>query len=218
MGYGRSVTVTALLSLLVAAGAVGTSAYLRMKSDEAAIAATPTSTPPPAPSSEWCRHEPCSVVDTATLGSTKIELIVDSGGQGARLKVGDDRVFESRLPGRGATLGPDSLDCVASTLSACLVKGDLDTGMVGEVVVGRSGKWNLMTPTYFSSADYLKLTHILGDLAPEVVTVQRGFFAQVFTLEGVDLGCTANTRQDRLPGWPTEVKPSQAQLQRPCPN
>ncbi|MCE7006001.1 hypothetical protein LWC34_24670 [Kibdelosporangium philippinense] len=214
MGYGRSVTVTALLSLLVAAGAVGTAAYLRSKNDEAA--ASPTLQPQA--SSGICRHEPCEVVATAMMGNTRIELIRDAGGQGARLKVGDDRVIESRLPGRGATLGPDSLDCVAGTLSACLVKGKLDTGTVGEVVVGRSGKWNVTTPTYLSTANYLKLTNVLGDGAPEVVTVQRGFFAQVFTLEGADLGCTAVMRQDRLPGKPTEVKPTEAQLQRPCPN
>jgi hypothetical protein len=212
VGYGRSVLVTVLLSLLVAAGAIGTSAYLRTRSE----AQTPPSNSAAAPpaTSETCRAEPCQVVATATLGSTRIDLITDA--HGARLKIGDDRVVESRLPGRGAKLAERSLDCVAGTLSACLIRGDLDNGTVGEVIVGRSDKWNATTPTYFSNADYLSLVNVMGDGAPELVTVQRGYFAQVFDVEkGNDLGCTANVpKPDRLPGWPT-VKPDPHQL-RPC--
>lgn len=167
-----------------------------------------------------CRVEPCKVVAAATLADTRIELVVDAGGQGARLKIGADRVVESRLPGRGAVLGEKSLKCVVATLSACLIKGSLadgpDSGTVGEVVVSRSGKWNATSPIYFTTTEYQSLVNVNGDAAPELVAVQRGYFVQVFTLEGADLGCTPTVpKLDRLPGWP-DVKPDQ-HLLKPCP-
>ncbi|MET0238200.1 MAG: hypothetical protein ABW224_26400 [Kibdelosporangium sp.] len=205
-----------LVSVVVAAGAVGGSWYLRIKREAAAaLPATSTSAPPQAP--ETCLIAPCSVMVSTTLGSTKVELIADADGQSGRLRIGDDRLIEAKVTARGAVLTPKSLYCVVGSMSACMIRGEADGTTYGEVVVGRSDKWNATAPVYVSSGGYLALANVLGDGAPEVVAVQRGYFAQVFTLDGVEIGCTTVvTRPDRLPGWPT-VHPVDNQLRKPCP-
>ncbi|ALG13651.1 hypothetical protein [Kibdelosporangium phytohabitans] len=192
---------------------------MRTRAEQPTPLQTPSSAGPAGPVA--CKTE-CKVVAATTLADSRIELVVDANGQGARLRIGDDRVVESRLPGRGAVLGEKSLVCVASTLSACLIKGslanNLDSGTVGEVVVSRSGKWNTTSPIYYTTTEHQSLVNVNGDAAPELVAVQRGgsgFFVQVFSLEGGDLGCTPTVAKlDRLPGWP-DVKPDQHQL-KPC--
>lgn len=151
------------------------------------------------------------------MGSTKIELIADAGDQSGRLRIGEDRLIESTITTRGAKLTVKSLQCTVGTLSACMIRGEVDGNIIGEVVVGRSGKWNATAPRYIATGGYLSLANVLGDGAPEVVAVQRGYFAQVFTLDGNEVGCTAIvTKPDKLPGWPT-VHPAESQLRKPCP-
>jgi hypothetical protein len=205
------------VSLLVATGAVGASAYLRIKQD-AAAEPTPTSAPAPPPTGPvTCHVEPCSVMVATVMGSTKIELIADAGDQSGRLRIGEDRLIESTITTRGAKLTVKSLQCTVGTLSACMIRGEVDGNIIGEVVVGRSGKWNATAPRYIATGGYLSLANVLGDGAPEVVAVQRGYFAQVFTLDGNEVGCTAIvTKPDKLPGWPT-VHPAESQLRKPCP-
>ncbi|WP_209638477.1 hypothetical protein [Kibdelosporangium banguiense] len=210
--------LTVLLSLLVAAGAVGASAYLRIKREAAAAPPnTPTTSAVPQ-GPVTCRVEPCSVMLATIIGSTKIELIADAGARSGRLRIGDDRLIEATITGRGAVLTPKSLHCTVGTLSACMIRGDVDgNAMIGEVVVGRSGKWSATGQQYLATGGYLSLANVRGDGAPEVVAVQRGYFAQVFTLDGAEIGCTAVVNKpDKLPGWPT-VHPADNQLRKPCP-
>ncbi|ONI85901.1 hypothetical protein ALI144C_12395 [Actinosynnema sp. ALI-1.44] len=199
---------------------MGTSAYLRTRADQPTPGSTTTSNPS-APA--ICRQEPCQTIAATTLADSRIELVVDANGTGARLKIGADRVVESRLPGRRAVLGPKSLSCVASALSACLIKGSLangvDSGTIGEVIVSRSGKWSTTSPIYYTTTEHQSLVNVTGDGAPELVAVQRGnsgYYLQAFSLDGSDLGCTPTVpKLDRLPGWP-EPKPDQHQL-KTCP-
>jgi hypothetical protein len=195
---------------------VGASAYLRITQDVVAEPTTSSPVPPQAPVT--CHVEPCSVMVATAMGSTKIELIADSGGQSGRLRIGDDRLVESTITNRGALLTPKSLHCTIGTLSACMIRGEVDgNSIVGEVVVGRSGKWNAAGPRYIATGGYLSLVNVVGDDAPEVVAVQRGYFAQVFTLDGNEVGCTPIvTKPEKLPGWPV-VHPAEPQLRKPCP-
>jgi hypothetical protein len=151
------------------------------------------------------------------IGSTKIELIADAGGQSGRLRIGDDRLIESTITTRGAVLTPKSLHCTIGALSACMIRVEVDGNIIGEVVVGRSGKWNATAPRYIATGGYLSLSNVLADGAPEIVAAQRGYFAQVFTLDGNEAGCTSIvTKPERLPGWPV-VHPAESQLRKPCP-
>nr|WP_157529190.1 hypothetical protein [Kibdelosporangium sp. MJ126-NF4]CEL22163.1 hypothetical protein [Kibdelosporangium sp. MJ126-NF4]CTQ92944.1 hypothetical protein [Kibdelosporangium sp. MJ126-NF4] len=197
---------------------MGTSAYLRSRAGVQESASTPSPTPPAAPVT--CRKDPCKVVAAKSLGDTRIELVVDADSSGARLKIGADRVIESRLPAQNAVLGEKSLSCVPGNLSACLIKGSVprDGAWISEVVVSRSNKWNATTPVYLSSTEYQSLVNVTGDGAPELVTVQRAgssFYLQVFSIDGSDPGCTQPVpKLERLPGWP-DVKPDQ-HLLKPC--
>jgi hypothetical protein len=206
------VVLTVLLSLLVAGGAIGVAAYLRVPADSA-----PAPSPPAQPTSAGCRIEPCEVVATTKVADTTIDLLADAGRKSARLKIGPDRLVESTIAELGATLNPESLQCEAGRLSACMVRGAYNGGTVGEVVVGRSGKWSPAERRYYSSAGYLTVTDINKDGEPEVVAVQAGFHVQVFSIDGADLGCTRQvSRREQLPGWPT-VKPATKDLAKPCP-
>jgi hypothetical protein len=212
----KSVLFTVLLSVLVAAGAVGGAALLRDRQEPPAPTPAGSATQPP-PST--CRIEPCQVLASTTVISTSVELLADAGNRSGRLRIGGSastRVIESTITSRGVTLTASSMQCVAGPMSACVIRGALDGGIAGEVVVGRSGKWNMTERPYFSDAGYLALVDVTGDGSPEVVTVQQGVFAQVFAINGDELGCTrAYARLNQLPGWPA-VKPDKTQL-KPCP-
>jgi hypothetical protein len=212
MGISRSVIVTVIVALLVVAGALGGAAYLRMRSE---AQATPSSTAPPPPAATTCHAEPCHVLASASVGSTQIDLVADAGDHSGRLRIGD-LFIESTITDRGAVLTGDSLQCVAGATSACLIRGDLNPGgKLGEVVVGRSGKWQLTAQPYLSNAGYLALTDVTGEGTPEVIVAQRGFYVQVFPLDGGNPTCTKPVAKlTQLPGWPT-VKPPTAQL-KPC--
>jgi hypothetical protein len=153
-----------------------------------------------------------------TIGSTKIDLIADSGGQSGRLKVGDDLLFEADITTKGAVLTPSSLVCLAGPPVSCMIRGEADGNLYGEVVLGRDGKWAKAGTTFLANGGYLSLANVDGDAQPEVVAVQRGYFTTVWGLDGEDLGCTAVvSRPDRLAGWPDNVKPETKDLRRPCP-
>jgi hypothetical protein len=207
------VIVTAVVALLVVAGALGGAAYLRVKSEAQSI---PTPTAPPPATATACHTEPCHVLASASVGSTQIDLVADGGDHSGRLRIGGDLFIESTITDRGAVLTGNSLQCVAGPTSACLIRGDLTPGgTLGEVVVGRSGKWQLTAQPYLSNAGYLALTDVTGEGTPEVIVAQRGFYVQVFPLDGSNPTCTKPVAKlNQLPGWPT-VKPPTAQL-KPC--
>lgn len=208
----RAVIATVAVAVILTAAAFGGIYYLRTKAlglSAPQVAATSTPVGP-------CHVEPCTVLASALIGNSKIELWSDAGGRSGRVKIGD-LLYESTITGRGAVLTSGSLQCVAGTLSACLVHGRITGGEIGEVIVSRSGNWEPADQPYFSDAEYLALTDVNNDNTPEVVVVQKGFYAQVFQLNGTEMGCTRRVaRLNQLPGWPT-VKPPTAQLHaEPC--
>ncbi|MEV4319329.1 hypothetical protein [Actinocrispum sp. NPDC049592] len=201
MGNSRAVIITVVLALLVAGGAVGVALYLRNRD----VPAAQTPPPPTAPATPTdCRVEPCAVLAAATVGNTKIELVADQGAKSGRLRIGPDRVIEVTITDRGAALTGKSLQCMSGSLSACLVKGDLPSGgTIGEIVVGRSEKWNLTERSYLSDAGYLALQEVTGDGGPELVAAQQGFYLRVYQLDGSELGCTRTVgKLEQIAGWP----------------
>ncbi|GAB3909835.1 hypothetical protein GCM10029964_112250 [Kibdelosporangium lantanae] len=209
----RAVTATVAVAVILVVAAFGGVYYLRTRTSG-------VSPPQGAPLTQTavgaCHVEPCSVLASTSIGGTSIELWADAGGRSGRMKFGDV-LYESTITGRGAVLAAGSLRCVSGTISACMVRSSLASGegTVAEVFVGRSGEWEPTDQPYFSDAGYLSLTDVNNDNTPEVVAVQKGYYAQVFQLNGTEMGCTRPVaRTTQLPGWPT-VKPPIAQLQ-PC--
>jgi hypothetical protein len=116
----------------------------------------------------------------------------------------------------GATLGPDSLQCVPDSLSACLLRGQFHLGVVGQVIVGRSAKWNELSQPFQSDAGYLALSNVTSDVGAEVLVAQHAcdrkttadcsttpVYIRVYNLRSQELGCTRNyTKLESLPDWP----------------
>lgn len=229
-GTPRSLVVAVVLSAVVAAGAVAGSAALRWRAVDAAGGLSSGQTAPDVDVS-GCQVEPCQVLGTQTVGGTTIELVADAGAMSGRLRIGgltSGRVIETTITDMGVALTPDSLQCYAAVIYACLVRGNLQAGSAGEVVVGRSEKWSALQRPYVSDAGYLALANVTEDSAPEVIAVQhdcagaapadcanRPVFAQVFALTGEEIGCTkSHPRIEQLPGYPV-IHLTPAQL-RPC--
>ncbi len=212
-----AVIVAAVLSALVAGGALVTAAQVRETPAQA-----PPSTAPP--SSEvgvdGCVVRPCTVLDTAPVGGTTIQLLADKGARSGRLRIGgatSSDVIEVTITDMGVRLRPGALQCVAGSLSACMVRGTYRGGTAGQVVVGRSGKWSSLAKPFVSDAGYLALAQVTVDVGPEVLAVQhdcdrasaaacagRPVFAQVFTMGGAEAGCTRDyATLEELPGFPS---------------
>ena len=214
--------LAAVLAALVAGGALVAAAVVRDR--DAAGPAEPTD--PPAttssgPGRDGCLVEPCQVLATVPIGGTVVELVADAGGRSGRLRIGDAAgardVIEATITDRGATLTGESLQCVAGTLAACVLRGTVSGGATeGQVVVGRSGKWNALSTSFVSDAGYLALADLTLDVGPEVVAVQHRcdrattadcsgtrVYAEVYSMQSALLGCTRNyTRLDSMPGFP----------------
>jgi hypothetical protein len=159
------------------------------------------------------------VLASAQVAGTTVELVADRGARSGRLRIGgptSSDVIEVTITEMGVTLTADSLQCVASALSACVVRGGYDGGTAGQVVAGRSGKWSALAKPFVSDAGYLALTQVTPDPGPEVVAVQhdcdratqpscegRPVFAQVFTMGSAEAGCTQDYGSlESLPGYP----------------
>jgi hypothetical protein len=230
VGTPRSVIVTVVLAVLVAAGAVGGAGVLRWRAAEST--STPTTSQKPAPTGvvgvSGCLVEPCKVLATTTVGGTTVELVADDGARSGRLRVGgptSGSVIETTLTDLSVLLTADSLQCIAGGPAACLIKGGYEGGTAGQIIVGRSDKWSALEKPYISDAGYLALANINGDVAPEVLAAQHAgcarsdgacpVFMQVFTIAGTVVGCTKEfPRLDKLPGYPG-VKLTEAAL-TPC--
>ena len=116
----------------------------------------------------------------------------------------------------GATLGEDSLQCVPDSLSACLLRGQFDLGVVGQVVVGRSTKWSELGQPFQSDAGYLALSNVTPDVGAEVLVAQHAcdrketadcsatpVYIRVYNLRSQEKGCTKKyARLESLPDWP----------------
>lgn len=212
--------VAAVVSALVAGGALVAAAVVR---DRGETAATPTSSPAPTTSGvglDGCLVKPCQVLATVPIGGTVVELVADAGARSGRLRIGgagSSDVIEVTITDHGATLTPESLQCVSGTLAACVVRGQVTGGNTeAQVVVGRTGKWSDRGTPYVSDAGYLALADLMPDVGPEIVAVQHRcdrattadcsatkVFAEVYSLVGAKLGCTRTyTRLDSMPGYP----------------
>jgi hypothetical protein len=230
-GTPRSVVVTAVLAVLVTAGALGAAGAIRWRAAESAGAAQ-TSQKPPASGVvgvSGCLVDPCTSLASTTLGGTTVELTADAGARSGRLRIGSTSsgtVIETTITELGVTLTSESLQCVAGGPAACLIRGKPDGGgLVGQIVVGRSDSWSLTEKTYLSDAGYLVLANIDGDAAPEILAAQHAHcarsdptcpvFMQVFAIAGTVVRCTKDyPRLDKLPGY-AGVKITQALLS-PC--
>lgn len=230
-GSGRpwAVVITAFVAALVAAGALATAAKQRDRAEAGAETdTTATSTTTPGVGVDGCLVRPCQVLADIPVGGTRVQLVVDAGGASGRLRIGGggaSEVIEVSITGMGAALGPDSLRCVATTLSACLVQGPSDLGVIGQVIVGRTGKWNELAQPFQSDAGYIGLADVVGDNKAEVLIAQHrcdptaiadcattDVYVRVYDLRSQELGCTRDYRHDRLPDWPTVV----AEDLKPC--
>jgi hypothetical protein len=221
--------VAVVVAALIAGGALLTATQLRQRTTPAT---TRTSTPPASSGVgvDGCAVEPCQVLATARVAGTRIELVADRGARSGRLRIGgptSSDVIEMTITDMGVKLTREALQCVAGTLSACVVRGGYKGGTAGQVVVGRSGKWSSLTKPFVADAGYLALSDITVDSGPEVVTVQHDcagaaagcvdtpVFARVFALDGTEAGCTGTYPSvTALPSYP-EVELSSGEL-APC--
>lgn len=213
-----AIVVTAVLSVLVVGGVLVLAN--RSRSRDHADSPPPTSAAPATTVGvDGCLVRPCTVLGTAPVAGTTVELIADRGARSGRLRIGgpsSSDVIEVTITDLGVRLTKGSLQCVASTLSACLVRGKHKGGTAGQVVAGRSGTWSSLTKPFAADAGYLELAQVTEDVGPEVIAVQhdcdratqpdctgRPVFAQVFTMNGTEAGCTPDYASvEQLPGYP----------------
>jgi hypothetical protein len=210
------VIVAVVVAALVAGGALVAANRVR----DTPPAASATSAPPTSKvGPDGCLVRPCTVLGTVSVAGTTVQLVADKGARSGRLRIGgpdSGDVIDATVTDMGVTLTPASLQCVASSLSACLIRGRYHGGTAGQVVVGRSGKWSSLSKPFVSDAGYLVLAQITADVGPEVIAVQhdcdratvpdcanRPVFAQVFTMSGAEAGCTQDYEGvASLPGYP----------------
>ncbi len=211
-----AVIVAVVVSALVAGGALVVSTQLRDRSEPAPRTTAPATS---AVGVDGCVVRPCTVLATMPVAGTSIELVADKGAHSGRLRIGgpsSSDVIDVTITDLGVTLTPESLQCVPGSLAACLVRGGYRGGTAGQVVAGRSGKWSSLTKPFVSDAGYLALAQITDDVGPEVIAVQHDcdraaaaecadtpVFAQIFTMDGAEAGCTRDYPSlAELPGYP----------------
>jgi hypothetical protein len=219
-GKPWATVIASAVCALVAAGALATAASLR---DQDGPPSTPeTSKPRPTTAGvgvDGCAKDPCTVLAQVAVAGTTVQLVADAGNTSGRLRIGGggaSEVIEATITSMGAVLGPDSLQCVPSSLTACLLRGPFADGVVGQVVVGRSAKWSELGQPFQSDAGYLALSEVTPDVGAEILVAQhmckRGtdtdcsktpVFVRVYNLRSQDLGCTRTyNRLESLPKWP----------------
>ncbi|MGH3520656.1 MAG: hypothetical protein ACRDQ7_25445 [Haloechinothrix sp.] len=223
----RSVVVTAAIAALVTVVAFAAVVALRIERERAgALGNGALFGPTDTDAASVCGDSPCGVLTSLPIGGTTVELLADAAGAHGRVRVREpdsDIVIETALAAMGVRLGQQSLVCAPAATSACLVRGDHDGGVVGEVFVARDN-WQPAERPYFSSGGYLDLVDIAGDDSAEIVVAKEDcigtaeecagapIVVEVFALDGKSLGCTEAYRGlDQLPGWP-EVAPATADL------
>lgn len=216
----RPVVVTAVAALVVTMLALAAAVLLRVQRDTANAA---DQIGPPAAvvgaDELTCGNEPCGVLTSLPVGGATVELLAGDGGDHGTVRVlspGSDIVLETALANLGARLTQRSLVCTDGDTSACLVRGDRDGAVVGEVFVARGGKWEAVERPYVSHAGYLDLVPATGHDSPEIVLATypdcsgdaddcagASVALQVFALDGTSRGCTRGYRAlSRFPDWP----------------
>ncbi|AXB47030.1 hypothetical protein A4R43_35110 [Amycolatopsis albispora] len=225
--------MTAVLAVLVTAGALVTAVLLRPDEPDRALPGA-GGVPTTAGAASECGPSACQVLGSQPVKGTTAELLADPEGGQAHLRfggLGSDFVLESALAPMEVAVGQNSLQCVDGALAACLVHGDYQGGVIAELFVAPGDTWRQSDRLYFSDAGRVLLTQVVGDAAPEVVVVRhecasaapaapgcpRGpVLAEVFELSGKQAGCTKRySVPSQLRGWPN-VRLTEADL-RPCP-
>jgi hypothetical protein len=214
-----AVIIAAVLSALVAGGALVYAGQVRDRPGAAPETTTPATT---SVGPDGCVLRPCTVLGTVPVAGTTVELVADKGARSGRLRLGgpaSSDVIDVTITDLGVRLTRSSLQCVASSLSACMIRGEYKGGTAGQVIAGRSGKWSSLTKPFVSDAGYLELAQVTSDVGPEVVAIQHDcdraaqpdwsgqpVFAQVFTMSGGEAGCTQDyDGVESLPGYPDVV-------------
>lgn len=215
--------VATVVAALVAAGALGTAALLRADRQVEGGDPAPSSAPGTSPSvgADGCLVAPCTVLGVAHVGGTTVELVADHGARSGRLRIGGggaSDVLEVTITDNDATLTDQSLRCVPSTLSVCVVRGPYEGGLLAQVAVGRSQEWDWLTTPIASDAGYLTVAEVTGAYTgAEVVAAQHRcdrtqvadcsgtpvFLEMYSSGTGELIGCSGNYRRlESLPGWP----------------
>lgn len=228
----RPVVLTVVVALLVTAAALAT--VLALRGDRDASGDGTGGGPPAtsaAPAAATCGDSPCGVLTSLPLGSTTVELLADEHGENSRLRIlgtGSETVLETAIGEMGIRVTQRSLVCQDGPTAACLVRGGRAGGVIGEVFVDTSGKWEPAERPYVSNAGYLDLLHIADDRSPELGIAHHPdcegsaddcasavVVVEVFGLDGASLGCTQRYGSlAQLPGWP-DVDLTDDDL-RPC--
>lgn len=216
----RSVVVTAVVAVVVTVVALASAVVLRVQRD--AVTAAGQLGPPVAAAGSGdltCGDAPCGVLTSLPVGDATVELLAGDGGEHATVRVltpESDTVLETALADLGVKLTQRSLVCTEGDDSACLVRGDRDGAVVGEVFVARDDKWEAVERPYVSTGGYLDLVPATGSGSPEIVLATypnctgnaedcegAAVALRVFALDGTSRGCTRSYRSlDRLPDWP----------------
>jgi hypothetical protein len=221
--------VTAVACAVIAAGALVTAAALRDRTPADHARSSREAPPRSGVDADGCFGVKCTVLASVPVAGTTVELVAEAGGTAGRLRIGGGGtgyVFEATITGRGATLTKDSLQCVASTLSACLLRGRSNEGVVGQVFAGRTGNWAELRSAFVSGAGFLALADVEAPTGPEILAAQHRcapgadcaatpVTVEVYSLGSELLGCTRDyARLESIPGWPS-VDLADAKL-RPC--
>jgi hypothetical protein len=231
----RSVVVIGCLAAVVLIGALAVAYLHRQPQPSAALPATTPTGSATADAQLRCGQEPCRTLATGSAAGDKVELLADGSGGNGRVRFTGSNVytvFETTITHLGATLSTSSLACDNGAAPVCLVTGHREDGSLGELFVYRAQDWENTDSTYFASGGYIALYQLPGASAPQIVAVQdqcvpqdeapnctpTQTFAQVYSLNGDEIGCTRPipvSRRSELPGWPSVAPPSRDL--RSCP-
>lgn len=227
----RPVVMTAVVAFVVTVVALASAVVLRVQRD--AVTAAGLLGPPASAAGAGdltCGDAPCGVLTSLPVGDATVELLAGDGGEHATLRVltpESDIVLETALADLGAKLTQRSLVCTEGDDSACLVRGDRDGAVVGEVFVARDDKWEAVERPYVSNAGYLDLVPADSG-SPDIVLATypsctgdaedcagAAVALRVFALDGTSRGCTRGYRTlSALPDWPDVDRTGDAL--RPC--
>ncbi|MFD8499674.1 hypothetical protein [Amycolatopsis sp. NPDC059657] len=220
----RSVLVTAAVAMVVVAGTLVAVVALRPRADQAEPA-SPSRGPSVSGAVDptVCGSAPCQAIATQEINGGKVTLLASADSAVARLDVGvppSDTIVDLTITEQGVKLTQDSLRCLGGTVAACLVRGPVTGGQIGEVVANRGSNWEIASQAYLSDANYIGLTDVSGTAAPEVTVVRHDcptaaqdtpkcaaapVVAEVFDLGGRSIGCTKRkyTSPSQMRGYPT---------------
>ncbi|WP_370946675.1 hypothetical protein AB5J62_03720 [Amycolatopsis sp. cg5] len=221
----RSVLVTAAVAMVVVVGTLVAVVALRPRADQAEEPASPGPGPTisGAVDPTVCGSSPCQAIATQEVNGEKVTLLASADSTVARLDVGappSSATVDLTITEQGVKLSQDSLRCLGGTVAACLVRGPVTGGQVGEVVANRGSSWEIASQAYLSDANYIGLADVAGTEAPEVTVVRHDcpttaqdtpkcaaapVVAEVFDLGGRSIGCTKRkyTSPSQMRGYPT---------------